>query len=114
MMKGWIVPAFALLVCTSPGIAEEDFDPEPIIEGRQAALRDIGAAFKAISDELKAPTPMLTTIRSNSKQIEDLMKQQHFWFPPETRDLAASGRLQGGPGGVQRGNAEADPRCGRW
>jgi cytochrome c556 len=84
MTKGWIVPAFALLVCAAPGIAEEDFDPEPIIEGRQAALRDIGAAFKAISDELKAPTPVLATIRSNTRQIEDLMKQQHFWFPPGT------------------------------
>jgi cytochrome c556 len=84
MMKGWIVPAFALLVCAGPGIAEEDFDPEPIIEGRQAALRDIGAAFKGISDELKAATPVLATIRYNAKQIDDLARQQHLWFPPGT------------------------------
>ncbi len=85
MMKSLSVPAgLALLVWAGFGLAEEDFDPEPIIQGRQSALRDIGAAFKGISDELKASAPVLATIRSNAQQIEDLTRHQALWFPPGT------------------------------
>jgi len=35
--------------------SEEDVDVKAVIEGRQANLRDLGAAFKAITDELKKP-----------------------------------------------------------
>jgi cytochrome c556 len=63
---------------------EDDFDPEPVIEGRQSALRDIGGAFKGINDELKKSSPVLAVIRQYSQQIEDLSKQQKFWFPPGT------------------------------
>jgi cytochrome c556 len=73
-----------LLACAAIVVADEDFDPEPIIQGRQAGLRDIGAAFKGIGDELKAPAPSLATIQYNAKQIEELAKQQRFWFPAGT------------------------------
>lgn len=80
-MKLSIVPAAVLLACTALVLADEDFDPEPIIQGRQAGLRDIGAAFKGIGDELKASSPSLASIRYNARQIEELAKQQPFWFP---------------------------------
>ena len=64
--------------------ADEEFDPQPVIEGRQSALRDIGAAFKAINDEFKKPTPSLPSIRQNARQIDDLTQQQNFWFPAGT------------------------------
>lgn len=65
-------------------LAQEEFDPQPIIEGRQAALRDIGAAFKNINDEFKKSQPSIPVIRQNANQIDDLVKQQKFWFPPGT------------------------------
>lgn len=65
-------------------VADEELDPQPIIEGRQSALRDIGAAFKAINDELKKSAPSLPLIRQNARQIDDLTKQQKFWFPTGT------------------------------
>ena len=74
----------AAVLCAGIVIAEEEFDPEPIIEGRQAALRDIGGAFKNISDELKSSTPSVPTISSNARQIEELTRQQKFWFPAGT------------------------------
>lgn len=64
--------------------ADEEFDPEPVIEGRQSALRDIGAAFKGITDELKRPTPSLPIIRQYAHQIDDLSKHQQRWFPAGT------------------------------
>jgi cytochrome c556 len=68
----------------SVATAEDDFDPEPIIEGRQAALRDIGAAFKGINDELKKAQPALGMIRQYARQIDELSSQQKFWFPKGT------------------------------
>jgi cytochrome c556 len=65
-------------------IADEDIDPQPVIEGRQSALRDIGAAFKGINDELKKSTPSLPVIRQYAQQIDQLSKHQGSWFPPGT------------------------------
>ncbi|MBM0104876.1 cytochrome c [Steroidobacter sp. S1-65] len=76
----------AIGICSGAGglLADEEFDPQPVIEGRQSALRDIGAAFKGITDELKKTAPSLPTIRQYARQIDDLTRQQRFWFPAGT------------------------------
>jgi cytochrome c556 len=79
-----ILLGIGIAVGAGMAVADEEFDPQPVIEGRQAALRDIGAAFKAISDELKKPAPSLPSIRHNARQIDELIKQQNFWFPAGT------------------------------
>jgi cytochrome c556 len=61
-------------------IAEET-DPSVVVEGRRANLRDLGAAFKAVNDELKKSSPSLPVIRQYARQIHDLAEQQRFWFP---------------------------------
>ena len=75
-----------LAVCVVAGsvAADDGFDPQPVIEGRQSALRDIGAAFKAITDEFKRPTPSLPTLRQYAHQIDELVKYQERWFPAGT------------------------------
>ncbi len=83
-MKSAIGSLIALAACTGIAFAQEDFDPQPIIEGRQSALRDIGAAFKGITDELRKSQPSLPLILQYARQIEDLSQQQKFWFPPGT------------------------------
>ena len=85
MKKRFLVSSITLLLTLGPAVAQEDdFDPQPIIEGRQAALRDIGAAFKGINDELKKSQPTLALIRQYARQIDDLTKEQKFWFPKGT------------------------------
>jgi cytochrome c556 len=74
----------AISACAGVAFAQEEFDPAPVIEGRQSALRDIGAAFKGINDEFKKGNPSLPLIRQYATQIDDLVKQQKFWFPPGT------------------------------
>jgi cytochrome c556 len=71
---------FGIVATLSVATAEEEFDPKPVIEGRQAALRDIGAAFKGINDEFKKSQPALGLIRQYARQIEELSTQQKFWF----------------------------------
>jgi len=85
-MRSKIVLGFSV-ICVLGGVAlaqEEHFDPEEVIGNRQAALREIGAAFKGITDELRKSQPMMALIRQYAKQIDDLAKQQHLWFPPGT------------------------------
>ena len=76
--------AAVLILGCGIGVAEDDFDPEAIIEARQAALRDVGGAFKAISDELRKSTPSMPTIASNAQQIEELISHRTSWFPQGT------------------------------
>jgi cytochrome c556 len=85
-MRSKIVLGFSVISAFA-GLAfaqEDDFDPEPVIAGRQAALREIGAAFKGITDELRKSQPAVALIRQYAQQIDDLAKQQHLWFPPGT------------------------------
>jgi cytochrome c556 len=79
-----VLLALGTCACIGISVAEEEFDPQPVIEGRQAALRDIGGAFKGISDELKASSPSIPTISHYARQIDDLARQQKFWFPAGT------------------------------
>jgi cytochrome c556 len=88
-MKLESLVACVVVLAAGVSVAQEDeVDPQPIIEGRQSALRDIGGAFKGINDELKKSSPLLPVIRQYARQIDDLSKQQKFWFPigtgPET------------------------------
>lgn len=83
--KRFAVLVVGVAACVGVSSAQdEDFDPQPVIEGRQSALRDIGSAFKEIGDELKKGQPSLGLIRQYANQIEDLSKQQKFWFPKGT------------------------------
>jgi cytochrome c556 len=85
MISKSVVGCFAgAVICVGMALAQEDFDPQPIIEGRQSGLRDIGAAFKGINDELRRSAPSLPLIRQYARQIADLSQQQKFWFPPGT------------------------------
>jgi cytochrome c556 len=72
--------ACAALWISGPAGADE-MDPQVVIEGRQANLRDLGAAFKAVADELKKSAPALPVIRQYVEQIDALAQQQRFWFP---------------------------------
>lgn len=48
---------------------------------RQAGYKQMGAAFKAINDELKADKPNATLIATNAKKMSDLAAQVPAWFP---------------------------------
>ncbi len=85
MKLKFVASALCLSIAfTNVTAQDEDFDPQPVIEGRQSALRDIGAAFKGINDELKKSQPVMPLISQYANQIDDLVKGQKFWFPPGT------------------------------
>jgi cytochrome c556 len=70
-----------LMLALSVASLAQDANVAATVEGRQSNLRDLGAAFKGINDELKRSEPSLPLIRQYAAQIDDLAKQQRFWFP---------------------------------
>lgn len=78
LVRMFLIGAAALVAGAT--VAEE-IDPGVVVEGRRANLRDLGAAFKTVNDELKKPSPSLAVIRQYARQINDLAQQQRFWFP---------------------------------
>lgn len=48
---------------------------------RQAGYKQMGAAFKAINDELKAGSPNTAAIAAQAQKMADLGAQVPAWFP---------------------------------
>jgi cytochrome c556 len=117
-LKVVAVSLVIITACAGVTIAQEEFDPQPVIEGRQAALRDIGAAFKNISDEFKKSQPSLPVIRQYASQIDDLAKQQKFWFPPGTGpeteiEMQAKPEIWKQPADFKAGQAALSEQAGK-
>lgn len=54
---------------------------ERAVATRQAGFKQIGAAFKAVNDELRAGKPDLTEIAAAATRLESHAAQLPTWFP---------------------------------
>ena len=54
---------------------------ESIIKTRQTHLKDLGAAFKAVRDELRKPEPAAAEIQKASAVIAKAANEIDTWFP---------------------------------
>ena len=54
---------------------------DQIIDDRQRNLRDMGAAYKAITDELKRSTPNVLEIAHYASSLQEIASSQKQWFP---------------------------------
>jgi cytochrome c556 len=52
-----------------------------IITSRIAGLRELGAQFKNVNDELKKDDPSPMILQISARQIRDVAKNQYGWFP---------------------------------
>jgi cytochrome c556 len=75
-----LLQATATWLLTGNVIAAE-IDIDQIIDARQRNLRDMGAAFKAITDELKRPKPNLLEIAHYANSLQEIAASQQQWFP---------------------------------
>jgi len=76
--------AFALsaMALMSGGPAEAvEGAAERAVAARQAGFKQIGAAFKAVNDELRAGKPDLTEIAAAAARLETHASQLPTWFP---------------------------------
>jgi cytochrome c556 len=71
-----------LTVCSDSAIAAEDSPSvHNIIESRQAGLKKMGAAMKAIVGQLKSGAPDSAKMAAAAQAISAGAQQQHNWFP---------------------------------
>lgn len=64
----------AIEAAVDPAITE-------VIEARQKALKDVGGAFKAISDQFKADSPDIEKIQLAAASVPTLTEGMAEWFP---------------------------------
>ena len=69
--------ALALAGLAAPLLAA----PADQIRVRTTGYRDLGAAFKAINDGLRAPSPQPAVLRAAAQRIRNAATQQYNWYP---------------------------------
>jgi cytochrome c556 len=74
---GRTLAGFALVVSAVPLLAA-DVD---IVKARIAGYREIGAAFKAINDQLRSGTPQPYLMQVSAREIANGTREQYRWFP---------------------------------
>ncbi|MBW8785592.1 MAG: cytochrome c [Novosphingobium sp.] len=55
--------------------------PADDVRTRVSGLRELGAAFKAVNDGLRASEPQMIMIQMSAKQIKNAATQMPSWFP---------------------------------
>jgi cytochrome c556 len=68
----------------APAAAEPAIDPKVVIETRQTNLKDMGAAFKTISDETKKGSPDMAAITGAAERVKAHATEIGNWFPAGT------------------------------
>lgn len=76
--------AAVVLVCGGVALAQAPKGAAEQVPFRQQQMKSLGGAFKAVTDELKAPAPNLDTIRTNAQTMQRLAADIPTWFPPGT------------------------------
>jgi cytochrome c556 len=82
-----VLTVIALLVAAcGPAAPPVPIDPHAaeIIKARQADLKKLDAAWKAMGDEAKAPNPDLQVFRDRTPVLGELAPALHGWFPRGT------------------------------
>ena len=83
MLSKKVLALLALgVVLTGVAARAEELDDRDYIDIRKHKYGELGAAFKAINDQLKAPKPNLVVIRANVRTITEMASAQYRWFRP--------------------------------
>lgn len=63
--------------CVTPLLAAD----ADIVKSRIAGYREIGAAFKAINDQLRSGSPQPYLLQVSAREIANGTREQYRWFP---------------------------------
>lgn len=55
--------------------------PTDAVATRVAGLRELGAAFKNVNDQIKSGTPQAMILQISARQIVSAARAQYGWFP---------------------------------
>jgi cytochrome c556 len=81
--------ALAAVLAVAPTASVSQSRAAAEIKSRQASFKQLGAAYKAVNDELKKDAPDSRVIAANAARMNALSRQLPRWFPrgsgPEAR-----------------------------
>lgn len=77
-------------------VAAQSINPAASIQSRVNRYREVGAAYKALNDQVKAGVIVKLTARIAARNIAQAAKDQYFWFPKGS-----------GPGGATKTKAKS-------
>jgi len=78
-----VVVAAVAVACASAAIAQSS-SPADTIRARQQGLKDMGASFKAVRDQLRVSTPDMAAIKAAGENIKKTADAMATWFPKGT------------------------------
>jgi len=90
LKREWTVAALGALgllaAACGPAAPPVPIDPRAaeIIKARQANLKKLDGAYKAIGEEAKKPNPDLLVFKGQAPVVAELAPQLHGWFPRGT------------------------------
>lgn len=73
----WLGAALLTVLVVTPVLAADS----NIVKTRVAGYREIGAAFKAINDQLRSGTPQPYLLQVSAREIANGTREQYRWFP---------------------------------
>jgi cytochrome c556 len=56
-------------------------DMAAVVQARHAHYKEIGAAMKGLSEQMKSPAPNLAQVQTYARRLDDLAPQIPGWFP---------------------------------
>jgi len=85
-MNRMLVAIGVALVAIGSALAGESASPsvQDVIDARQSGFKKMGAAMKAVSEQLKSGTPDLAKITAAAQAISIGAREQPNWFPAGT------------------------------
>jgi cytochrome c556 len=75
------VTLMAAAIAFAGGTFAESTAPADVIKTRQQGLKDMGAAFKTVRDQLKAASPDTAAIKTAAGTIQKTADAMAKWFP---------------------------------
>lgn len=77
LARGSLGAALVTMLCVTPLLAAD----ADIVKSRIAGYREIGAAFKAINDQLRSGSPQPYLLQVSAREIANGTREQYRWFP---------------------------------
>jgi cytochrome c556 len=71
----------AVLLAAMSGAALAASSAADVIHARQAGYKQLGGAFKGLSDQLSSPSPDKAQVAALSKRVNEIAPQIAGWFP---------------------------------
>lgn len=77
----WVAAVAAIGIAAVSAVVAQTTAPADVIKSRQKHLKDTGAAFKTIRDQVRVSVPDVSAIKAAAAEIKKTADAMSTWFP---------------------------------